>query len=36
MAVLQLDAEHRIGQQLDHPSAHLEKFFLGHAIPSVW
>ena len=33
MAVLQLDAEHRIGQQFDHLSAHLEKFFLGHSNP---
>src|SRR5688500_1240189 len=33
VAILQLDAEHRIGQQLDHPSAHLEKFFLGHSNP---
>src|SRR6185437_16359545 len=33
VAVLEADAEHRIGQQLDHLSAHLEQFFLGQAIP---
>ena len=29
MAVLQLDAEHGVGQQLHDLAAHLEKFFLG-------
>jgi hypothetical protein len=35
MAVLEFNAEHRIGQQLNYPSTHLEQFFLGHAIPSA-
>ena len=29
MAVLELHAEHRVGQQFHHLSAHLEEFFLG-------
>src|SRR3954470_3795846 len=29
MFVFQADAEHRVGEQLDHLAAHLEKFFLG-------
>jgi hypothetical protein len=32
MAVLELDAEHRIGQQLHHLPAHLEQFFFGQAV----
>src|SRR6218665_265974 len=32
MAVLELHAEHGVGQQLDHLPAHLEEFFLGHSI----
>src|SRR4029453_19212440 len=33
VAVLQLHAEHRVGQQLDDLPAHFEKFFLGHSHP---
>src|SRR5688572_31214980 len=33
MVILQLHAEHRIGQQLDHRAPHFEKFFLGHPYP---
>src|SRR5205085_4998352 len=33
VAVLETDAEHRIGQQLHHLPAHLEQFFLGQKIP---
>ena len=36
MAVLEADAEHRIGQELNHLSAHLEQFFLGQAILSCF
>jgi hypothetical protein len=32
MAVLEADAEHRIGQQLDYLPTHLEQFFLGQKI----
>src|SRR6476619_712059 len=34
VAVLELHAEHGVGQQLDHLPAHLEEFFLGH--PNPW
>src|SRR4051812_8795869 len=30
MIVLEADAEHGVGQKLDHLAAHLEQFFLGH------
>jgi hypothetical protein len=33
MAVLEADAKHCIGQQLDNLPAHLEKFFLGQMLP---
>jgi hypothetical protein len=33
VAILELHAEHGVGQQLDHLPAHFEKFFLGHSHP---
>jgi len=32
MAILETDAEHRIGQQFHNLPAHLEQFFLGQKI----
>jgi hypothetical protein len=32
MTILELDAEHRVGQQLQDFAAHLELFFLSQAI----
>jgi hypothetical protein len=34
MVVLEADAEHRVGQQLDHLPTHFEKLFLGHSHPA--
>jgi hypothetical protein len=31
VVVLELDAEHRVGKELDHPAAHFEKFFFRQA-----